>query len=316
MQRGVVTEHWKYPVLEPLFTDALAQEIVEAAKAGVPYSATVEAYSDADKPKAHDTRWRFSDIRCERQQAYDDLGAPKEVWDAASLHVAFVGSVYHALLQPAIQRRFPGAEVEVKGILPEANSSGHADGVIDRSILTAVVSWDGGRALFELKSKGTYQFDKAVGIMRKNFCRAKEGPGGPGLDVLIQGGMNAKAHGCDTVVIGYVCFENFSVGLARQLQLRQMDRFLAEWHVPREVWLPLVEREILRLQKIGNEIDLGYLPDRLFYDEEDWGQKMILKPENKKPYWRCDYCSYRERCIDDGPGVIEIPVDLRKKESA
>lgn len=297
-------ETWKFPVMQPLFTDALAQELVDAAKT-------------ADrKAKAFDTRIRFSDSgRCSRQLAYEDLGAEPEAWDAASLHVAFLGTTYHELLQGAIQRRFPGCQIEVKGIVAEASNSGHCDALADEAIITIVVTdWKGGRVLYELKTKGTYQFDKAVGVMRKSYKRSD--PKGPALEVVLQGGMNAKAHDCETLVIGYVCFENFSVGLAERVGLRMMDRFLAEWHIPKSVWEPLTDRETDRLKEVLDAVDLGYLPEREVYDENKWGELLTIAPEGSKPPWQCQYCSFRIQCEDDGPGTVEIPVTLRSAVSA
>lgn len=292
-------ESWQFPVNQPIFTDALAQELVDKAKT-------------ADrKAKAFDTRLRFSDSgRCSRQLAYDDLGVIPEVWDAASLHVAHIGSVYHELLQGAIQRRFPHCQIEVKGRVPECDNSGHCDALADETVLMVVVTdWKGGKTLYELKTKGSYQFDKAVGVMRKSFKRGD--PKGPGLEVILQAGMNAKAHNCETVVIGYVCFENFSVGLAEKVGLRQMDRFLAEWHLPKEIWQPLVDREIARLNEVLESVDLGYLPEREVYDEKTWGELTTIAPEDSRPAWNCQYCSYRVQCEDDGPGTVEIPVTIR-----
>lgn len=292
-------ESWQFPTMQPLFTDALAQELVDAAKT-------------ADrKAKAFATRVRFSDSgRCSRQIAYDDLGVIPELWDAASLHVANTGTVYHELLQGAIQRRFAGAEIEVKGIVPEANISGHCDAIVDAASMTAVVpEWEGGACLYELKTKGSYQFDKAVGIMRKSFKRGD--PKGPGLEVVLQAGMNARAHNCETLVIGYVCFENFSVNLAEKVGLRQMDRFLAEWHVPKDIWGPLVDREIARLSEVLDTVDHNYLPEREVYDENTWGELTTIAPEDSRPPWQCAYCSYRNQCETDGPGIVEIPVQIR-----
>lgn len=302
-------ESWQQPVMKPLFTDALAQELVDAAKT-------------ADrKAKAFDTRIRFSDSgRCARELAYSDLGVEPELWDAASLHVAFIGTTYHELLQGAIQRRFPGCKIEIKGIVPEADNSGHCDAMAEGSVILVVVTdWKGGRTLYELKTKGTYQFDKAVGIMRKSYKRSD--PKGPALEVIMQGGMNARAHDCETLVVGYVCFENFSVGLAERVGLRQMDRFLAEWHIPKNVWEPLVEREIERLQEVMQSVDLGYLPEREVYDEDPWYQDHVaelktIAPEPTKHAWNCDYCSFRARCEEDGPGTVEIPVAIRKTVAA
>ena len=284
-------EHWQFPVLEPLFTDALAVELVEQARG-------------ARKPRAFDTRLRFSDAgRCARQIAYDALGVVPAAWDPASIHVAAVGTFYHELLQAAILRRYPGAEIEVKGRLPGLSNSGHADVRAPADAISAVVSnWGGGDVLYELKTKSTYQFDTACGVMRKGWKRGD--PKGPGLEVILQAGLNAIANDCQTVVVGYVCFENYSVGLAEKVGLRQMDRFLAEWHIPVEVWRPLADDEIRRLETVLATIDADHLPERHAYD--DAGDITILEPEAQKPPWQCQYCSFRTQCEADGPGIVEV----------
>lgn len=310
-------ESWKFPVNQPLFTDCLAQALVDTAKVKGTYDTPVKSiFSDSAKARAFGTRVRFSDSgRCARQIAYDDLGVEQEQWDAASLHVAFVGSMYHELLQAEILKNYPGSQIEVKGIVPEANISGHTDAIVDAASMTAVVDdWDGGSVNYELKTKGSYQFDKAVGIMRKSFKRGD--PKGPGLEVVLQAGMNARAHNCETVVIGFVCFENFSVNLAEKVGLRQMDRFLAEWHIPKEVWQPLVDNEIARLRDVLHNVDEGFLPDREVYDENAWGELEVLNPEDSRAPWQCVYCSHRIQCEEDGPGMPEIPVQMRSVVSA
>lgn len=304
-------ESHQWPVEHPVFTDCLAQALVDSAKGSGRYETVLNVLSDSDKATAFATRIRFSDSgRCSRQLAYTDIGVVPEVWDTASLHVAFIGTVYHELLQGEIAKRFPGAQVEVKGIVPEANISGHCDAVVDEaSMISVLPDWQGGATLFELKSKGTYQFDKSVGIMRKSFKRGD--PKGPGLEVILQAGMNARAHNCETVVIGYVCFENFSVNLAAKTGLRQMDRFLAEWHIPKEIWQPLVDREIERLTEVLDTLDNNYLPEREVYDENNWGELTTIAPEATKPAWQCQYCAHRIQCENDGPGIAEIPVSIR-----
>lgn len=290
-----MSEDWKIPVSLPLFTDAYAQELIDKAK------------TEPRKAKAFDTRFRFSDAgRCSRQLGYEDLGVEPEVWDVASLHVAAFGTHYHELLQDALQRRYPNVKVEVKSVIVDLDS-GHAD---------ALVEIDGVLWLYELKTKSTFQFDAAVGVNRKAFARKKEGAGGPGLDVIIQGGLNAMANHCDMLAVGYVCFENYSVGLAEKIGLRQMDRFLAEWHIPREVWEPLAHAEVERLKEIAETVDLGYLPEREMFDEDHWGELIVLNPSLSRPHWRCQYCSFRGRCEDDGGGTIPIPVDIRPEDIA
>lgn len=293
-------QSWQFPIGQPLFTDSLARELVEQDR------------NSPRKAKAADTRLRFSDAgKCARQIAYDLLGLEGDGMDPASLHVANTGTVYHELLQAAIARRYPGAQMEVKGNLdPVLSNSGHADAYIAADVIANVdPSWDGGDVLFELKTKSTFQFDKAVGVMRKGWKRGT--PEGPGHEVILQAALNAEANGCRTLIIGYVCFENFSVGLAEKVGLGQFDRFLAEWVIPYEVWHPMLADEIDRLTHVLDTVDDGLLPERTVYDDD--GSLITIDPEAVRPHWRCNgYCSYRYQCELDGPGIVPIPAQFHK----
>lgn len=270
-------ESWRFPVAEPLFVDALAQEIITEAKEKGP------------KPTAYATRLRFSDAgKCARAISYSARGLPGEPFDPASLHVAWVGTKYHEFLQEALAKRFPGCEIEPKGIVDDITNSGHADAVVRGTPL--------GDVLFELKTKSSYQFDKAIGYFRKAWKSAP--PEGPGLEVILQAALNASAHTCTTIVIGYVTFENISINAAEKLGLRHFDRFLAEWHVPKDVWQPLLDQEKERLAHILECVEEGTLPRRLAYD--DAGELQELDPLASRPPWQCTYCSFRELCIEDG----------------
>lgn len=291
-------DRWQYPVTVPVITDALAQEIVDAARAA------------GRKPTAFGTRLRFSDAgKCTRAVAYGALGLEGDGIDPSGLHVAWIGTLYHEHLQAALQRRYPGAEIEVKGHLPDVTDSGHADALLSEDVLTAVIpEWDGASALYELKTKSSFQFDKAVGYMRKSW-KAKD-PEGPGREVILQAGLNALANDCDTLIVGYVTFENISVTAAEKLGLRHFDRFLAEWHIPKDVWLPMVERELDRLHFVLDCIDGGQLPDRNVYADD--GDLLEIGPEQVRPHWSCSYCGFRLQCEKDGPGIVPVPVELRR----
>lgn len=294
-------EAWKYPVAEPLFTDAFVSEVIER-----------EA-TEGRKAKAYPTRLRFSDAgRCARAIAYDVLRYPRRQDDAAALHVMAVGTIYHEALQAALLRRYPSAVIEPKGIVESCSNSGHADAVVPETEISAVVpGWQGGSLLYELKTKGTYQFDQAVGILRKQW--KPRDPKGPGHSVILQAGLNALAQGCETIAIGYVCFENYSLGLAERAGLRHMDRFLAEWHIGKDVWGPLVDAEIARLSGILATIDGGHLPVRTTYDDD--GEWTELDPRAKKAPWQCDYCCFRDQCEEDGAGFVPLTPDFAAAEA-
>lgn len=285
-------ELWQYPVTVPAFVDALAAQIVD------------EAIAEGPKPTAFDTRLRFSGAgKCSRQIAYNALGAPGDGIDPSGLHVAWVGTRYHEWFQAALQKRYPGCEIEVKGHLPELTDSGSADAII-RDVPTL------GDVAFELKTKSSFQFDQAMGYMRKAWNPTD--PKGPAYEVILQAGLNAAANDCTTLVIGYVTFENISIGAAEKLGLRHLDRFLAEWHIPQDVWVPMVDREMERLRFILDCVNFGTLPEREVYGETDDHDLVTLDPEASKVPWFCQYCNFRTQCTADGPGLVPVPVELKR----
>lgn len=284
---------WRQPVIEPVFTDSHIRELI------------VRHHTQAPKAKAFDTPFRYSDSGgCVRQLAYKALGIePDDDTSASGLAVMDLGTMAHEALQEAIGRRYPDAEFEVPTQI-DGLISGHCDAV-------AVI--DGERTLFEFKTQGAYAFDKAIGLNRKG--RKLGSPSGPNTSYIIQAGLNALALGCTQVVIGYFSKEAVSAPLAADTGMRPLDRIVAEWNVPRDVWEPLATAELDRLFSVTEGLDAGLLPPRYYIDDD--GSTAEADPGAKYAYWRCrGYCGYRARCEADGPGVVPVPVEIRAREAS
>lgn len=272
---------WKTPQ-EPRFTHLFVVEQM------------AENEARGSKPKAHDTPFRFSDsAKCSRYLAYSALGYPGEPFDAASTFVTGLGTMLHELVQEAIGRQHGDAQFEIAS--RTVYSSGHTDGLIPTDDL--------GLVQYELKTMGGTAYKKSIGINNKGMGT----PGGPRFSAIVQAALNAQANGCDTVVIGHIALEAVSKQLAARTGLPELNRFIAEWVIPKEVWEPLADMETHRQTLILDDVHAGYLPVPIALDDD--GVQISLNPDNAR-YWQCQYCSQRERCLDDGPGRVAI-----KKES-
>lgn len=279
-------ESWIYPVSEQLFTDSWARELAE---------------KNTDKPKAFDTMFRYSDaMNCSRRLVFDALGVKKsDPIDPAGLHVTTLGTYIHERVQECIERRYPGAKAEIKSSLEL--TSGSADEVVGSSVITAVIPWEGGDCLYELKSIGGFGFDKAVGLNRKGYKLGS--PEGPRISAIVQGGLNALANGCETLVVGYIAMEAVSKGLAEKVGFGEYDRFTAEWHIPREVWEPLALAEQARLERLADYVAARELPPGDAYEKGSW---IDISPLDVRPFWSCQYCPHMTTCKASLDGVAVL----------
>jgi len=271
-------------VLEPSLTHLLAAELLE--KAQVP------------KPTAKGTPLRYSSAYgCMRQQGYAAIGAvPTEPMDESGAWVTGLGTIIHEALQEAISKVYPNAEFEV--------ASQH--GSVISGSCDALVEVDGEWVLFELKTMGTYSFDKQVGW---NRMRGTVGtPEGPAQKAIVQAGMNAlgieKERGItiNTIIMGSIGFEALSKQKADKVGIEGYNRFLAEFHIDREEWEPIAQAELTRMVEIYDTLAEGVLPDRWAIDDE--GTEIQLSPEGRA--WQCAYCAFKTTCSEDGPGIIHV----------
>ena len=287
------------PISNPIITHLLAKEWWEKAQ--------------TPKPTALGTPLRYSSAyACARQQSYAAFEAKvTEPVDEAGAWVMGVGTLIHEALQEAIGRQFPNAEFEV-GTAHGDYLSGSCDAYIPSADLAGI-----GNVLYELKTMGTYSFDKQVGW---NRMRATLGDAqGPALKAIAQAGMNAlgieKDRGIEIeyVVLGSLALEALSKQKAATMGISEPSRFSGEWWLTRDQWEPIAISELNRVERIAADVENGYIGERSARDDN--GRDIWLDPLGSA--WQCAYCAYRTTCVADGPGapsVTESVINIKSKE--
>lgn len=268
------------------------------------------------KPTAMGTPLRYSSaFSCGRQQGYASLNVdPTEPMDTAGAWATGLGTIVHEALQEAISRRFPSAQFEVPSMIGDF-LSGSCDALID--IYDVGTNYGGTHVLYELKTMGTYGFDKQVGWNR--LRGTVSAPQGASAKAIAQAGMNALGIELanpdiriETLVMGSIGFEALSINKANNMGVSGVNRFLAEFEIPRVEWEPLAQGEIRRMEGFAFTLDTGFLPERWAQDDDN--KFMKLDPNGRA--WQCDYCAYRSLCQDDGDGVIKISNSALTKRKA
>ena len=228
------------PVPIPMLTSLLVDAIHEANVA------------EGKRPKAFDTLFRASDAgKCGRQIAFGSLGYEEtEPMDLAGEWVTTLGTRIHEMWQDALLGD-PGydSQVEVK-VRHGDLLSGHLDALITTP--------EGIKICYELKTMGSYGFDKSMGLMRKSWSR--KAPEGPRLSAILQGAMNALASGADVLIIGIIGLEAMSKGYAEKVGASDLDRIMGEWHYSRQEFEPLALGELDRLREVKQWLDEETLP--------------------------------------------------------
>lgn len=277
-----MTQSWMQPVAEPLFVHLWTEEL--AAK-------------DHSKPTALGTRFRYSSaLNCSRRLVFDALEVPQsDPIDPAGIHVTTMGTIIHEKVQEAIGRKYPGAKFEV--VSGNEIVSGSADGV-------AMV---GGsypeKMLLELKTVGGFAFNKAIGV--SGYKRTA--PEGPRPSAIVQAGLNALHNDCQTVVVMYIAMEALSKQRAETLGFSMYDRFTAEWHIPEDVWRPLAEAEMRRLEFLAGYADERLVPPGSYFDDKKFEWEFGISPNDNRPKWTCSYCPHLTTCKAHEEGVDVLP---------
>ncbi len=278
-----------HPVSQPLLTNLLVRRLMD------------EANDTVDLPHAfEDTLIRHSDAGgCARKIGLKAAGytASEEI-DAAGVWVMELGSRIHEWLQEMIADEYgPLATIEARVRFDDLSSSGHCD---------ALIELPNSRILYELKTKGGFAFDKAIGLDRKGYKMRELGPEGPGTGAKLQAALNALAADADEVIIGVIALEAVSKQLAEKVNFNDESRFLAEWRYTRAQWEPWAKAEKIRLQQVQNAVEHDVLPDRWAID--DYMQPIKLDPDGPKVPWQCSYCGHRTVCSIAGPGEPALPI--------
>ena len=269
-------EHSDYPVKVPLITDVLARRI------------HTEMMASERKRFAFPTHFRHSDAgKCARYLWYEACGLEQSnPPDIASAYIMWLGTMLHEELQQALPERFPGAQIEVP-VRIEDLSSGHLDAVVRLP--------DGTKVCYELKTRGSFGYDKAVGWRRKNWAVAE--PEGPSTSDRLQGALNAVAVDADLLVIGMLSLESASKGFAEQNVIDETSRICAEWHFTPAEFGSWAELEMDRMTRMAEGFQAGEKGARIAIGDEMVPVK--LNPNASKPSWQCQYCSHWDTCKGD-----------------
>lgn len=284
---------------QPLVTDLYLRELIAA---------------DVPKPTALGTPARFSDAGgCSRAIGYSALGVePTNPMDAPGKWVTNLGTLIHEEVQAAMLRRYPNAQVEVPSMVSGV-ISGSCDGLIPESDLQTVAPWwGGGHAIYELKTMGSFAYDKQIGLKRR--ARKIEEPEGPKFEAILQAGLNAIGTGASTLIMGSISMEAVSIQLAQSTGLDEISRVMSEFVLSRAYWQNPAALEAARITKVVFDVQADRLPAREVVTSLE-GERLSISPSSNRPHWRCTYCKFQNRCIEDG-GSDLVPVDIRRSANA
>lgn len=258
-------------------------------------------------------RWRASwaSNRCDRQLGYhmrgDEVSEPLQLVDhyrfnlGHQMHEQFQASAIKVLTAQGWR-----VQVEPKiDLMPEVDGAAHCDLILERKppLFTSELG------VIEIKTINGFGFKKTACTFRGTP------PTGPHMDHVIQAAVPAWRIGADWLRIIYLSMECMSPDLAAWTGTSGIGRFCAEWTLTSEQFTPLAEREAQRVALMTQLVDAGRLPDRQLWDNElDGGRPIVTDPKTgsgliynldgtvSKAFktWRCGYCPFQQKCIDDG----------------
>lgn len=269
--------HSDFPVKTPLITDVLARSIHR------------EMMESERKSFAYPTWFRHSDAgKCGRYLWFEHSGTVQSnPPDVSSAWVMWIGTMLHEELQRALAERYPFAHVEYP-VRHGDLSSGHLDAAI-------IKDREHGTICYELKTRGSFGFDKAVGWNRKSW--STQMPQGPSSSDRMQGALNATAIDADLLVIGMIGMESASKGFAEKNGIDEIGRTCAEWHFTKAEFGPWAAAEIERMDDLKAQMEEGFVPERKAIGDEM--EEIKLNPNASKPPWQCQYCSHFDNCKEN-----------------
>jgi len=247
--------------------------------------------------------WRGSMAgSCARQIAYSIKGVEEtNLKDASDYWRFWLGSATHAELFPAMKEWANNSEgltiTEEMEVTLGENGYGHIDLVLDVGDKKVVI---------ELKTINGTGYKKAIG------------GGGPRYSALLQGSLYANGIDADLLVIAYVAMENCTDSWVEQRGFDALTKFTSEWHYTPDQFNPRAEAEVSRMEWITEQLNDGREAKEIprMFSEFDpdipWGAE-VIDPRTgawvleqydtliaKSRTWMCAYCSYKDRCIQDG----------------
>jgi hypothetical protein len=250
---------------------------------------------------------------CTRQLQYKMSGQPEtDPSSAADAWRMQVGTAVHDMVQPVLVDAFPGAEIEKKVDLSVLGIPGaaHLDVWIPREEedIDGTVEVVTPSTAIEIKSINGFGYKKAATTFNR------QPPEGPRFSARVQGALAAKALDADRMKVLYLSLENLSPSVAAKAGLGgEIGRFAAEWSFSKEEYTELADAEVARVREVLDDIhkgklsrryDPGTMPEGALVTSPDDGS-WILQEDGyvvgTGRTWQCDYCSFRARCLDDGP---------------
>lgn len=287
-------EGWR-PDAEARFGHILAQRWAELRLAEGPKLRAIET-----------ARFRHSDANgCSRMIAYAALDLPpSDEMDLAGYWVTDLGSRLHEQWQVEL-RDIYGNNCEIEVVVGEDPTAGHVDALVSLHdpVLRLIA--------IECKSVGGYAFQLAIG--------ARGTAEGPRQSAVVQTALNAYYAEAHEAVVIYWARDAISVQMAERKGISNVGRFVAEWTMAPEVFIPIAEAEIARVKAIVALLDEGMLPARKL--PELGNNRTIVRPRdgswvetnaegvttNAGTWFACGYCRYQTLCCDTAPGRQPIP---------
>lgn len=189
------------------------------------------------------TRFRHSDAGgCARKIAYKaasfEATNPMDVTGSWNTRL---GTLIHDAWQEALVEAYPHAQVELTSQAFE-DGSGSMDALVEMEYGKADDPNEPYVVSIELKTQGGSPFKYAIGKARRGTP-----PEGPKSEHVIQGALNALAHGADELVIAYLAKETLSQNYD---DVPDLSKFCAEWTLTRDQYEPIARLEIERVEGI------------------------------------------------------------------
>lgn len=257
-------------------------------------------------PEAGPYRGSYASKRCDRDLYYALSGVEQSDPPGVADQWRFaIGHMVHDGIQKVMNRVHDGkvlVENDVDLNPAGIPGSAHADLI--------VLDDDGAEVcVVEYKTINGFGFKMAATTF-------KGPPEGPRSGHALQAAMVAVARGVPYFAVGYFSLENLSPSMAADFANGEIGRFTAEWRYKTDDWVGEVNREAQRVARILDDIDQGRMSPRRLDDPEYPENAIVEEPDRKGRWtattddgivvgtgtaWMCDYCSFRTRCIEDGP---------------
>jgi hypothetical protein len=266
------------------------------------------------------TRLRFSWAgKCARDLSYWLQGfAPSDPMDIADHWRTGLGRMVHELLQAEMKEAY-GESASVEHIVDMReigiDGSGHVDVYlvgIEPTMENAKPDLPTRKIVIEVKTINGFGFKMAVG--------ARGAPEGPRSNAVRQVSMAAEILDADECVIIYLSLECLSKREWDKIGGGTAHRkFMAEWTFGRDVYKPIAQAELQRLNRVLELTDEHLadpsrpLPPRSIPDlphgaritDPARGTWQLIDRstdavKDAGTTWMCDYCANRTRCIEDG----------------